>query len=198
MFTGIIKDIGRVEKIEKREGKTVLHIATKLSDTLSLGDSLAVNGCCLTVASRQNDRVSVEATAPTLTNTALSLLRVRDRVNLEPALRLSDPLGGHMVLGHIDSVGVVRSFLRKKDYSVMAIAVPRPFQRYLVEKGSIAVDGVSLTLYSIRSAVMTVNVIPVTLQETMLANKRAGDKVNIEFDYLVKTVSRLMNTRQHT
>lgn len=195
MFTGIVKDIGRVEKIEKRAGKTVLHIATKLSGSFFLGDSLSVNGCCLTVSKKQGDCVFVEATAPTLQNTTLGSLKTRDRINVEPALRMQDPLGGHIVLGHIDTVGVVRSFLKKRDFSVLSIAVSPVYQKYLVEKGSITIDGVSLTLYSIRSAVLTVTVIPVTLRETILANKRAGDKVNIEFDYLAKLVAGLLAAR---
>jgi len=192
MFTGIIKDKGRLERVERRAGKHILFIATSLSRNLALGDSLSVNGCCLTVSARRDSCLAVEATLPTLSSTTLNFLRTGEEVNLEPAVRINDFLGGHVVLGHVDAVGTIKTIQKKKDFSVFAIELPRQFAHYLIEKGSICVDGVSLTLYHIQGNTGIVNVIPFTLESTTFKDKRSSDKVNIEFDYLVKIVAGLM------
>lgn len=192
MFTGIIKEKGRLQRLEKRAGKHILTITASLADELTVGDSLSVNGCCLTVSTRRDSCLVVEATVPTLSSTTLKFLRTGEEVNLEPAVRANDFLGGHYVLGHVDAVGAIKTIQKKRDFSVFTVEIPRQFARYLIEKGSICIDGVSLTLYHIQGNTCIVNAVPFTLESTTLKDKRSSDKVNIEFDCLVKIVAGLM------
>lgn len=193
MFTGIIKDLGRVEKLEKRPGKTVISVSTRLSPELVIGDSLAVNGCCLTISQLKNTFVTLEATAPTLKGTTLQYLNRHAMVNLEPAVKASDALGGHFVLGHVDTIGMIRGRVDKKDFMSLSVEIPARYRSYLVEKGSVAIDGVSLTIAVVKGAIMHLTIVPHTFENTLLKYRRVSDRVNVEFDYLVKIVSGLIN-----
>jgi len=187
MFTGIIEELGCVKKIISKAGLLVLEISAKkaLLDT-KIGDSIAVNGVCLTVVSLRNDSVGFEVMAITAKNTNLGLLKIGQAVNLERSLRLGDRVSGHFVSGHIDCLGkLCRKSLRNGNLE-LAVAVPPAFMKYCFLKGSVSLDGVSLTLAGKRANVISVYIIPYTFKNTTLNIKRLADKINIEFDILAK------------
>jgi riboflavin synthase len=188
MFTGLIEALGRVERTVSREGNRVLTITAGFAGDLKPGDSVAVNGTCLTVTSFNRQNFDVEAVAATLQATTLGSLKPGDAVNLERALRVGDRMGGHFVQGHVDEVGKVRRIERHAGHWALAVETDRRGSRPLVEKGSVSVDGISLTVASLRPGEFTVNIIPHTWENTNLKHRRAGDKVNIEYDLLVKAV----------
>lgn len=192
MFTGLVREIGTVKALRRRGELTDLVLdAPASAPGLGLGDSLAVDGICLTVTRIHGGRVTVEAVAETRRITTLGGWRSGRRVHLEPALKAGDPLGGHLVLGHVDGVGKVESARRAEGGLVLRISVPPELRTQLLPKGSIAVDGVSLTLdrgpfadgFSLR-------IIPHTLAETRFASLRPGDLVNLETDVLAKAAAR--------
>lgn len=190
MFTGLVEEIGRVRAISRDADNSRLDIEAGLVGQLKLGDSLAVNGCCLTVI-RAADRVcTLEATAATVRATTLGGLRAGDRVNLEQALKVGDRLGGHFVQGHVDEVGEVRRVERRGGYHELVIRVGPQGPGLLVERGSVCLDGVSLTVADIAGRDFRVNVIPHTWQHTILQEYRPGRRVNIEYDLLVKVAAR--------
>ncbi len=186
MFTGLVERVGRVSRIESRGPNRRFFIAADFADELRLGESVAVNGCCLTVVGTDRQEFQVEAVAATLRATNLGEVRIGERVNLERALRVGDRLGGHIVLGHIDEVGRIRRLERRAGEVLMVVAVKKENSQWLVAKGSVAVDGVSLTVAAKTVGEFTVNLIPFTLQETNLGMKKPGERVNIEYDVLVK------------
>jgi riboflavin synthase len=188
MFTGLIETVGRVERSAGRQGNRVFTIQALFAGELKLGESVAVNGCCLTVTKTDTKTFDVEAVAATLEATTLGRLKTGDAVNLERALRAGDRMGGHFVQGHVDEVGKVRRIERHSGYWALAVETDRRNSRPLVEKGSVCVDGVSLTVASVRPGEFAVNIIPHTWENTSLKQRRAGDKVNIEYDLLVKAV----------
>ena len=188
MFTGLIKEVGLIKAIVPQGGTLRIDLGAPLcAPGLAVGDSLAVNGICLTVTQRTGSTVRVEAAAETRRITTLPHWRVADRVHLEPALRAGDPLGGHLVLGHVDGQGKVMQVRQEHGSWYLTIGLPPELARYLLPKGSVAVDGVSLTVDSgpFRGR-FTVNVIPHTLARTQLGNLRVGQAVNLEMDVLVK------------
>lgn len=197
MFTGIIEDDGRVlERAPRDQGaRIVVETALHLAET-SLGDSIAVNGCCLTVVAleRSGDRwtVAFDLGPETLKVTTLGGLDVGGRVHLERALRLSDRLGGHMVAGHVDAVGVVEQRRPMGDALFLRIAAPPAITRYCIHKGSVAVDGVSLTLNAVDDGGFEVGLIPHTLEMTHLGALAEGSRVNLEADLIGKYVERLL------
>lgn len=192
MFTGIVVDTGEV--VHASSGR--LTVSTpKLFRELEIGRSIAVNGTCLTVIELNptTESFSAELSPETLERTNLGLLRRGDLVNLELPLRFSDRLDGHFVLGHIDTVGEIVSISRKEKGAIFRFRVDTKYSRYLIEKGSIAIDGISLTIFNIREGEFDVAVIPHTLKQTNFRVRRPGDKINVEFDVLGKYIERLCN-----
>jgi riboflavin synthase len=194
VFTGIIEELGSVRAIDRREGGARLEIAasTVLADARA-GDSIAVNGCCLTVVDRGDGWWAADAVIETLERTALGSLERDDPVNLERPLRLSDHLGGHLVQGHVDAVGYVAARTPLADGSTrFTFSAPPDALRYVVEKGSVAVDGISLTVAALGDDSFDVAVIPHTLAVTTLGHKDPGAAVNLEADLIAKYVERLL------
>lgn len=193
MFTGIIEEQGSIFGIRKGEKGAVLTIGADkvLSDT-KIGDSIAVNGVCLTVTSISGSKFTADVMAETMRRTNLGDLKVNDRVNLERALSLSSRLGGHIVSGHIDGRGIIEEYRREDNAVWISISAPQNILRYIVEKGSVAIDGVSLTVAAVDEESFKVSVIPHTGEQTGLLAKRPGDTVNLENDLLAKYVEKLL------
>lgn len=193
MFTGIVEAVGRVVALEPRGEQARLRIeAPRVADGTPIGASIAVNGACLTVVEATPEQVVFEAVRETLDRTSLGELRPGARVNLERALRADGRLDGHIVQGHVDGTGRVRSLERRGDDVRLAIECPPELARQLVPKGSIAVDGVSLTLVNVSDTGFDVALVPHTLAETNLGARRPGDRVNLEADVLGKYVLRYL------
>ncbi len=206
MFTGIIEDLGTVEGIKRTDKGALLSFGTTLPlKRVSIGDSIAVNGACLTVVKkgRAGRRgkiagvIAMDVSAETLRRTTLDALAVGDRVNLERCLTLDKLLGGHLVSGHVDGVGRIVAITPEGDSKLYTFEVPPAQARYLVEKGSVAIDGVSLTVFSITGRRFSVALIPHTLKLTTLGRKGPGAAVNVESDMLVKYVERILAGRSN-
>jgi len=195
MFTGLVESIGRVRSLDRRGDAARLTLETPLAAGLSLGESLAVNGCCLTVTSADGDSACFDLLGETLARTNLGGLAPGARVNLERALRADGRFGGHFVQGHIDTTTEVLSTETKGVDLNLIIALPKAGARYLIEKGSIAVNGVSLTVASLGEDRFGLWIIPHTLQETNLGDLRAGSSVNLEYDMLAKYAERQLGNR---
>jgi len=194
MFTGIIQAVGKIAAIEARSGDARLRIETGKLDMRDVhtGDSIAVGGVCLTAVAHAANEFTADVSGETLSRTTLGRLRVGDAVNLEKALTLATPLGGHLVSGHVDGVGAVVS-RREDGRSVQfRFRVPETLAKYFAEKGSICVDGVSLTVNVVHGAEFEVNLVPHTLQETTLNGLENGSEVNLEVDILARYLERLM------
>jgi riboflavin synthase len=194
LFTGIVAAVGRVADLERHAGGVRLAIA---APTLDLGDgrigeSIAVSGACLTAVTIDAAGFSADVSAETLACTTLGLLRAGARVNLERALRVHDRLGGHFVTGHVDGVGRIEAFERDGDGARLTIAVPPALQRYVARKGSIAIDGVSLTVNTIAGQLLTLQLIPHTLRHTILGAYAKDTGVNVEVDLLARHIERLL------
>jgi len=193
MFTGIIQDTGTVRKFTRRGGDALIEVATSLPlDDVKIGDSIAVSGACLTVTALAAQGFTFDVSAETLSRTTLGGLRAGDRVNLEKALRMSDFLGGHLVLGHVDCVGRIVERTARAGSIVCGFTLERGLSKYVVARGSVTVDGISLTVNSCEGDRFYVNIIPHTAEKTTLAGKKAGDPVNIETDILGKYVEKLL------
>ena len=191
MFTGIITDIGTVRAIQKR-GDTRFEIATAYDlKTVDMGASIACNGCCLTVIEKDADWFAVEVSAETLSKTTLGTWGEGTRINLERALKLGDELGGHIVSGHVDGVGEIVSITPEGDSRRFRFRVPAVLARFIASKGSVAVDGTSLTVNEVEGCEFGVNIIPHTQAVTTWGQARAGQPVNIEIDMLARYVARL-------
>jgi riboflavin synthase len=196
MFTGIIEAIGTVWDFSRQdEGARVRIGAGALAEGLRLGDSVAVEGACLTVTALRGDGFSADLSVETLARTTLGRLRAGVRVNLERPLRLGDRLGGHLVSGHVDAVGQIAERVPQGDGEFIRIRFPREMGPLLVMKGSIAVDGISLTVAELSRDAFGVAIIPHTLQHTTLSDRRVGDPVNLETDLLGKHVARILALR---
>jgi riboflavin synthase len=193
MFTGLISDLGTVERIEPRDGgaRIALRPRSLPVEDLALGESIACSGACLTVAARGEGLAAFDAVPETLSRTTLGSWRPGTAVNLERALRLSDRLGGHLVAGHVDAVGEVLSRAAEGQGARLAISLPEPIAALVAEKGSIAVDGVSLTVARARRDRFEVALIPETLARTTLGQARPGTRVNLEADVIARHVARL-------
>ena len=196
MFTGIIQATGRVTRSEPRGGDLRLGIVAPEFDTsdVALGESVAVSGCCLTVVAHQGDTLAFDISNESLALTTLGDLGVGDRVNLEKALRLSDRLGGHLVSGHVDAIGRIVSIQTDARSQRWVIEAPPALARYIAAKGSVCVDGVSLTVNTVEGVRFGVNLIPHTLEQTTFGDRRVGDRVNLEIDMLARYVERLLAT----
>jgi riboflavin synthase len=194
MFTGIIQDMGTVRKLTRKGGDALLEVTTALPLVdVKVGDSIAVSGACLTVTALGVQSFAFDVSAETLSKTTLGRLKAGDRVNLEKALRMSDFLGGHLVLGHVDCVGRIAERAARAGSIVFGISLEPGLSKYVVAKGSIAVDGISLTVNSCEGDRFYVNIIPLTAEKTTLAGKKAGDSVNVETDILGKYVEKLLH-----
>jgi riboflavin synthase len=193
MFTGLVEELGTVRAVIPNATGARLEIeATTVLDDVTLGASIAVNGCCLTAVEFDAGWWAADAVEETLRRTCLGGLAAGDRVNLERPVRLADRLGGHIVQGHVDGVGEIVSREPGDRWDVVTIGLPADLARYVVEKGSITVDGISLTVVEARDDAFTVALIPTTLELTTLGRKRPGDPVNLEVDVVAKYVERLV------
>ena len=190
MFTGLVTDRGRLSEMDRSPAGARLRIESRLAAELREGDSVAVNGVCLTATRVSAGSVTAEAMNETLRRTALGELRTGDPVNLELPLRAGDPLGGHMVQGHVDGVGRVAALEDDGFARRVRIEAPEHLLRYVVEKGSIAVDGVSLTVVEVDARSFTASLIPETLERTNLGDAQVGRNVNLEVDVLAKYVEK--------
>jgi riboflavin synthase len=196
MFTGIVRDIGEVRAVEPRDGDLRLTIgfARLAAGELALGDSVCVQGVCLTVAGLTRETFAADVSRETLSVTTLGECIVGTRVNLEPALRAGDPLGGHLVSGHIDGIGRVVERGADARSTRLLVEAPAPLMRYIARKGSVALDGVSLTVNEVEAARFAVNLIPHTLSATTLGRLASGGRVNLEVDQLARYVERVIGT----
>jgi riboflavin synthase len=193
VFTGIVRELGRIVSLEGDEEQARLVVAAPgLAPGLEIGDSVAVDGCCLTVVGQEEEAIAFDLSAETLSRSAIGSLGAGQGVNLEPAIRVGDPLGGHYVQGHVDAIGRVRSLVPEGDGVRMWIELPPEVLRYCVEKGSLTVAGVSLTVAELTDDAVAVALIPHTLEVTTLGKAQPGDPVNLEADVLAKYVERLL------
>ncbi|NYG56042.1 riboflavin synthase [Nocardioides perillae] len=193
MFTGIVEELGTVAAVEDQGDaiRLTVRAATVLEDA-ALGDSIAVNGCCLTVAERTADTWTADVMQETLDKTSLRGVQPGDRVNLERAVTAATRLGGHIVQGHVDGVGQVLSRTPSEHWEVVEVSLPPDLARYLVDKGSVTVDGVSLTVVGAGADRFTVSLIPETLARTTLGHRAPGERVNLEVDVIAKHVEKLV------
>jgi riboflavin synthase len=192
MFTGIVKEIGEVKELDRDDGGVRLRISASFAGELNEGDSVAVSGACLTATRLDGESFAADVMNQTLALTTLGTLEDGARVNLEPALRAGDPLGGHIVQGHVDAVGEVRGVSEDGFARRVRIGVPDGLERYLVEHGSVTVAGVSLTVAALDADWFEVSLIPETLERTTLGAVEEGGRVNLEFDVLARHVERLL------
>lgn len=191
MFTGLIEEVGRVLWIRRSDPGTQLQLsAPRIAPQVHTGDSISVNGCCLTVASHERDQITFDLLDETVSRTNLAALQRDKGVNLERALALDDRLGGHFVQGHVDCTASITSF--NESDCRLEIALPEDHARYVAEKGSIAVNGISLTIAELKSASFVTCIIPHTRRHTNLNTAHSGELVNLEFDILGKYVERLL------
>jgi riboflavin synthase len=196
LFTGIIEDLGTVQAIKQSRDGAIITIRTALPvGRIAIGESIAVSGCCLTVVRKARGTIAMDVSAETLRRTILGALKPGDRVNLERCLTLGKLIGGHLVSGHVDGVGRIVSIEPEGDSRLFTFEAGAREMGYLVEKGSVAIDGVSLTVFGIRGRRFKVALIPHTLKMTTLGHKGPGAAVNVESDMLVKYVDRIMSGR---
>jgi riboflavin synthase len=193
MFTGLIEDVGTIGGLRLQQKSAVLTVKTKLPvRSMARGASVAVNGACLTVVKKGLKSFTVDVSPETLQRTSLETLTVGSMVNLERPMRLADRLGGHLVTGHVDGVGAVAAIEKQGEFTIITFEVPAPLGALLVPKGSVAVDGISLTVNVCGKQRFSVAIIPFTLRHTNLRARRVGDKVNIETDLIGKYVQSFM------
>jgi len=193
MFTGIIEELGTVQRLERGSNSCQIAIqASKVLEDVKLGDSIAINGVCLTVTSFDKEHFTADMMAETLAKTNLKDLGSGQRINLERATRLGDRMGGHLVQGHVDAVGTIVEQQKVDIATVLRIKAPEELLRYLVAKGSVAIDGISLTVVKVLSDSFTVSIIPHTGKMTTLGFKKTGDTVNLEADIIGRYVEKLL------
>lgn len=196
MFTGIVEEIGTIEKIIYASRSCMLTIrCRKVLEGTQVGDSIAVNGACLTVTELTATSFLCDVTPETMKRTAFSLFKAGTQVNLERALRLCDRLGGHIMLGHVDSTGKILSIYREENALNISVEAEARFEKYMLEKGSVAIDGVILTIAKKKGAAFIVSLIPHTGKMTSLLSKKTGDPVNLEYDYLGKYVEQFVKEK---
>ncbi len=197
MFTGIIEEIGKVKQTLTTGSNLLLTVeAPRVSTDLKVGDSVNINGACQTVIQAKPGQFVVEAVQETQERTNLGQLGIGDWVNLERAMRPTDRLGGHLVTGHVDFVGGIRSIVRKGDSYVFQFTFPEEYGTHFVEKGSAAVDGISLTVVDVTTDSFSASIIPFTMESTTLGIKRVDDSVNVETDLIGKYVARILGRRE--
>ncbi len=197
MFTGLVEEVGVVKSIIKHTKSARITLgAHKVLEGVKLGDSISTNGVCLTVTDFAFGSFSVDVMAETMRKSNLRYLEAGDKVNLERALRVGDRLGGHFVSGHIDGVGIIKSYDREENATWIAIETDAEITKYIIPKGSIAIDGVSLTVVSTDEKGFRISVIPHTKEVTILLQKKIGDAVNLECDMIGKYIGKLLNLEQ--
>jgi riboflavin synthase len=193
MFTGIIESLGKVKQVKLQSNSAIIVVDVgQLSDGVNLGDSIAINGACLTATHIMGTEVYFDVSRETLSKTTIGNLRISDNVNVERSLRIGDKLGGHFVTGHVDDVGVINRIDSDTSQSVVWVSVSEELTNMMIKKGSIAIDGISLTIVELKEKLFSVALIPFTLGATTLGFKGAGHKVNIETDMLGKWVKRVL------
>src|ERR1700754_3877284 len=197
MFTGIIEELGTVERLEDQKDAIRLTVCGPLvTSDAGLGDSVSVNGCCLTIATQDADAFTADVMHETLAKTSLGALDPGTQVNLERAVTPATRLGGHIMQGHVDGTGTVVRRTPSEHWELVEIALPPALERYLVAKGSITVDGISLTVVDVLPESFTVSLIPETLARTTLGFKQPGDVVNLEVDVIAKYVEKMVSTHE--
>jgi len=197
MFTGIVEELGRVAAIQELPDNAIritIEGPIVLSDA-NLGDSICVNGVCLTVAEQTGDVFTADVMSETINRTTIGDLLTGSQVNLERPVTLSTRLGGHLVQGHVDAVGTVSAREHSENWDVVTITPPKDLLKYVVEKGSITIDGTSLTVSAVTDSTFSVSLIPATLEKTTLGIRQIGDRVNLEVDVLAKYVEKLVAAR---
>ncbi|CAB4340727.1 unannotated protein [freshwater metagenome] len=197
MFTGIVEELGRVAAIQELPDNAIritIEGPMVLSDA-NLGDSICVNGVCLTVAQQDGDEFTADVMSETINRTTIGDLIAGAQVNLERPVTLSTRLGGHLVQGHVDAVGTVSAREHSENWDVVTITPPKDLLKYVVEKGSITIDGTSLTVSAVTDSTFSVSLIPATLEKTTLGIRQIGDRVNLEVDVLAKYVEKLVGSR---
>ena len=191
MFTGLIQEIGQIQSIQEKDtGKQFTFSATKILHNANIGDSIAIDGVCSTITTLQPDHFTVDYMPETLKSTTLNTKKVHTAVNLESCLTLNDKLGGHLVSGHIDTIGTIINITLEHAWHTYHITYPKAFAAFLIHKGSIAVDGISLTISKLESETFSISLIPHTLQHTTLKDRHINDTVNLEFDMIGKFILR--------
>jgi len=197
MFTGLIEEIGIMEGAVSGEKsmKLTLH-ARKVLESIKIGDSISTNGVCLTVASFTDSTFTVDVMPETMRKTNLGKLKRGNKVNLERALKVSDRLGGHIVSGHIDGTGIIKEYKDEDNATWVTVETKREIIKYIIPKGSIAIDGTSLTVVDTTDNLFRVSLIPITKEETILLKKKVGDEVNLECDIVGKYIERFLNFKE--
>ncbi len=193
MFTGLVADKGEVLALDMKEDSALITIKSKLLTDVKIGDSISVNGVCLTVISKTNESFQSDVMVQTLKLSSLGKLKVGDPVNLELAMAANSRMGGHIVQGHVDGIATVKENSSGEKWNKFVIEIPKELTKYVVNQGSITIDGVSLTVGRILKNEVTLWLIPETLAKTNLSDKTSGNQVNVEVDILAKYVERLMN-----
>lgn len=197
MFTGLIEEVGRVVSVQRRSQHAVLTIrGPKVVSDAAIGDSIAVSGVCLTATTLRGDIFAVDVSAETMRRSTFDRITSGQQVNLERAMRLGDRFGGHIVQGHVDGVGTIRSITPEGGSHKLTIAAPPEVMRYVVEKGSVTVDGISLTIAGADSETFWIALIPQTMKDTTLIHAKPGTRVNLEADMLAKYVERMLSLRE--
>lgn len=197
MFTGIVEEVGIVAAVQRSAAAARLTVrAPRVAGDAAIGDSISVNGVCLTVVAREGSNLHFDTVPETLSRSNLRFLRAGDGVNLERALAVGQRLGGHFVQGHVDGTGILQSVTERENARVLHVSAGPELRRYMVPKGSVALDGISLTLVDVEAEGFTVWIIPHTYAHTNLRERRPGDLLNIEIDLLAKYVERLLSARE--
>jgi riboflavin synthase len=197
MFSGIVEEIGKIERVDRIENGIQFSISGKnIFEDLKLGDSVAVDGVCLTVTSINNNLFNVDAVGETLLKTTLRNYNAGNFVNLERAIKYNERIGGHLVQGHVNDTGKIRGIIPKGENYLLEISYPYQLKKYFIDEGSIAVNGVSLTIARLYEEYLVISVIPYTWEHTTLKFKKPGDLVNIEVDLIAKYVEKLINSKE--
>lgn len=193
MFTGLVQELGTIQSItQNAEGKEFIIKAPGLIKDIQIDDSVATNGVCLTATKIQGDTFKVQAVHMTLQKTSIGALKTNDRVNLELSLRPNDRLGGHFVQGHVNALGKIKQISTTGETWEMEVGFPAELRKYMISEGSVALDGISLTIARLTSESLTVAIIPHTLEKTTLSRKKVGDSLNIEVDMLAKYIENFL------
>jgi len=193
MFTGIIEEIGKIEKITPIAGGITIKIkAEKILEDVAVNDSICIDGVCLTVTKKDNETFWADAVGATLEKTTFIKIKADTSVNLERSVKLSDRLGGHLVQGHVNGVGTITEITKLGENYLLKIFIPDELDKYLIKEGSIAINGISLTIADLKSNEIPISIIPHTWQNTNLKDKKVNDKVNVEIDILAKYVEKLL------
>jgi len=199
MFTGIVEEIGKIEKITQIAGGFTLQIkAEKVIEELAVNDSVCIDGVCLTVTKKENDAFWADAVGATLEKTTLNKIKADTFVNLERSVRLNDRLGGHLVQGHVNDIGTISEIKKLGENYLVKVIVPQELEKYLIKEGSIAINGISLTIAELNNNEISLSIIPHTWQKTNLKVKTVNDNVNVEIDILAKYVEKLLTKENNS